>query len=174
MEKSNGPYYVPNHEQDEGEPRHDMSLKYGMYVLANASTAEGLGLDLLQQYPLVQEIMATLKDDADFPARLRQDLVELFSEIRGRIYTFCARAGLRITRIGLTIPVQWTLEFEGIYSSMMAWVRAIPSTCQREGRGAGTGAFYSQPPALRAPGLRPWRGRSVVERRQETEEDDGV
>lgn len=132
LEKSNGPYYVPNHEQDEGEPRHDMSLKYGMYVLANASTAEGLGLDLLQQYPLVQEIMATLKDDADFPARLRQDLVELFSEIRGRIYTFCARAGLRITRIGLTIPVQWTLEFEGIYSSMTTWVRAIPSTCQRE------------------------------------------
>lgn len=30
LEKSNGPYYVPNHEQDEGEPRHDMSLKYGM------------------------------------------------------------------------------------------------------------------------------------------------
>ncbi|KAK1756671.1 hypothetical protein QBC47DRAFT_400302 [Echria macrotheca] len=107
-----GPVYLI----DRHDPsRQSVSAKYVFYALANASDA------LLEQYPSVHPLMAR-KDDQSFLERLREGVVALLSVLQDLISTMCLRKRLRIARVGLTIPVQWTLEFEDVYRALVCEV----------------------------------------------------
>ncbi|KAL0931828.1 uncharacterized protein CTRU02_212781 [Colletotrichum truncatum] len=101
-----GPVYLDG---DSDPNRRETSLKFGFYPLANVKDK-----DLLEQYHLVQPLMEK-KDDPRFRARLRQGLVELLTAVDRDVQSNCRIKGLKITRIGLSIPAQWTLEFEDVY-----------------------------------------------------------
>lgn len=98
---------------DEEDPsRRCVSAKYVFYPLANASDA------LLEQYPAVHYLMAR-KDDPDFRRQLRRGMIMLLSALKKAADAVCREQGLRIVKIGLTIPVQWDLEFEDVYRGLV-------------------------------------------------------
>jgi hypothetical protein len=104
---------------DDGSARRCVSAKYVFYFLANASDA------LLEQYPPVCLLMER-KDDPEFRAQLRRAMVALLSALRDATAAVCRDQGLRIVKIGLTIPVQWGLAFEDVYRSLVVDVFDIP------------------------------------------------
>lgn len=59
------------------------------------------------------------KDEPEFKAQLRRGLIALLTILRNAANAVCRQRALRITNIGLTIPVQWTLEFEEVYRELM-------------------------------------------------------
>lgn len=95
--------------------RLSVSAKYVFYALANASDI------LMEQYPPVHHLMER-KHDAGFRAHLRRAMVTLLSVLRDRALAVCRSKELRIARVGLTIPVQWTLEFEEVYRDLVSEV----------------------------------------------------
>ncbi len=97
-------------EDDTG--RRCVSAKYVFYALANASDA------LLEQYPSVHDLIES-KDDPEFACQLRRGIIELLSALRDATDDLCREYGLRIVKIGLTIPVQWGLEFEDVYRALV-------------------------------------------------------
>lgn len=109
-----GPVYYPHPELEPEvvEGRRPMSLKYGMYLLANASA------NLTKEYPAVEHV-CELRDDIEFRARARRGLVELLAKVLQRVHDICQHLYLRITRVGLTVPVQWTLDFEDVYADII-------------------------------------------------------
>ncbi|KAH6627456.1 hypothetical protein F5144DRAFT_493032, partial [Chaetomium tenue] len=108
---------------DEFPSRQCVSAKYVFYPLANASDK------LLEQYPSVHHL-TNRKDDPAFRAQLRRGLIALLSVLRDAAYALCREHGLRIVRIGLTIPVQWDLEFEAVYRSLVMEVFDMPNAGQ--------------------------------------------
>lgn len=98
--------------------RQSVSAKYVFYVLANAKDK------LLEQYPPVHHLRAR-GDDPEFRARLRQAVMELLSVLRDRAIDMCRVENVYITKIGLTMPVQWTLEFEEVYSALVSEVFGV-------------------------------------------------
>ncbi|KAH6839516.1 hypothetical protein B0I37DRAFT_386622 [Chaetomium sp. MPI-CAGE-AT-0009] len=98
--------------EDEDLGRQWVSAKYAFYPLANASDT------LLEQYPSVHQL-TNRKDDPSFRAQLRRGLIALLSGLRDAASAVCRKMGLRIVRIGLTIPVQWGLEFEDVYRDLV-------------------------------------------------------
>ncbi|KAK3296446.1 uncharacterized protein B0H64DRAFT_398279 [Chaetomium fimeti] len=98
--------------EDEDLGRQCVSAKYAFYPLANASDT------LLEQYPSVHHLTSR-KDDPMFRAQLRRGLIALLSGLRDAASAVCYEQGLRIVRIGLTIPVQWGLEFEDLYRGLV-------------------------------------------------------
>ncbi|KAK4235727.1 hypothetical protein C8A03DRAFT_36422 [Achaetomium macrosporum] len=101
--------YLPD-EEDPG--RQWVSAKYVFYPLANASDA------LLEQYPLVHHLMER-KDEPEFGRQLRRGMITLLSVLRYAADAICREHGLLIVKIGLTIPVQWGLEFEDVYRDLV-------------------------------------------------------
>lgn len=98
---------------DGGDPsRRWVSAKYVFYPLANASDA------LLKQYPSVHYLMER-KDEPGFRRQLRRGMVALLSALQAAAGAVCRAHGLRIVKIGLTIPVQWGLEFEDVYRDLV-------------------------------------------------------
>ena len=95
--------------------RRSVSAKYAFYVLADAEDT------LLQQYPAVHSLTER-KNDPAFRAQLRRGLLALLSAIRGRALAACHLKNLGITKIGLTIPVQWGLDFEKVYRELVTEV----------------------------------------------------
>ncbi len=95
--------------------RTPVSLKYAFYLLADCSDV------LLNQYRLFDELLR-MKDDPAFMARLRDGLRDLFSTIRTRVHAECERKGLVVTKMGLSIPAQWTMEFEDVYMEIVTGV----------------------------------------------------
>jgi hypothetical protein len=108
---------------DDDTGRRCVSAKYVFYLLANASD------ELLEQYPPVRLLMER-KDDPDFRAQLRRAMVALLSVLHEATAAVCCDQGLRIVKIGLTIPVQWGLAFEDVYRSLVVDVFDIPDTTQ--------------------------------------------
>lgn len=100
-----------------------MSAKYVFYPLANASDT------LLEQYPSVRDLTKK-KDDPVFRGQLRRGLITLLSALRDAASAVCHERGIRIVKIGLTIPVQWGLEFEDVYSSLVMEVFDMRDTRQ--------------------------------------------
>ncbi len=96
-----------------------VSLKFGMYPLANAKD------ELVEQYPFLGALMDR-KDDAAFRRRLVQGLDELFSVVRGRVDEICDVCNFKVVRIALSIPCQWDLDFEDLYRSNVARVFGQP------------------------------------------------
>ncbi len=95
--------------------RRSISAKYGFYALANASDI------LLEEYPSVRDLTAR-KNDPAFRLQLKRAMQALLSRLRDRVTVTCKEEGYNITRIGLTIPVQWTLDFETVYRDLVSSV----------------------------------------------------
>lgn len=102
--------YLPNEEDPD---RESMSAKYAPYILANASD------NVLAEYSLVNSIMERKNDEA-FRELLKRGLGDLIRAIRQEVLCACKTENLRIARIGVTIPVQWGLEFETVYRSAIS------------------------------------------------------
>ncbi|KAF6835284.1 hypothetical protein CPLU01_04364 [Colletotrichum plurivorum] len=97
--------------------RQEISLKYGFYPLAYANGLDDYQDDMLEQYLLVQPLMDR-KNDVRFLARLRQGISELLAVLYDDVKQVCKTERLKITRIGLSIPSQWTLEFMEVYTDI--------------------------------------------------------
>jgi hypothetical protein len=107
-------YYVDR----QAKYRQSVSAKYAFYPLA------GMRDTLLEQYPPVHYLMDR-RDSPQVRAQLRRGLMALLSVLRDGALTVCRIKGFCIARIGLTIPVQWTLEFEDVYSRLVSDVFAM-------------------------------------------------
>ncbi len=92
--------------------RRSVSAKYVFYPLANISDA------LLEQYPAVHYIMEQ-KDKPEFGRQLRRGMIALLSALQAAAGALCREYKLRIVKIGLTIPVQWGLEFKDVYRDLV-------------------------------------------------------
>ncbi|KAK0719352.1 hypothetical protein B0H67DRAFT_485946, partial [Lasiosphaeris hirsuta] len=99
--------------------RQRISLKYGMYILANASDV------LLEEYPIL-ELLAERMDDPALRRQCWNGLVQLMTEVRKRVDTVCQNERLQIKRIAMTVPAQWTLDFEDRYIELMGNVFNFP------------------------------------------------
>ncbi|KAL0941658.1 uncharacterized protein CTRU02_204421 [Colletotrichum truncatum] len=103
--------------------RQGISLKYAFYVLVNESDH---GEDnLFKQYSLVNPLRRH-KDDPNFIFRLETGLRDLFSAVRKLATQQCKNRRLKITSIGLSIPSQWTLDFEDAYRRIIIDVFGVP------------------------------------------------
>ncbi len=97
----------------EGDPsRRCVSAKYVFYILANASDA------LLDQYPPARELQER-KNEPEFRRQLFRGMIALLSALQAAAEAVCRENRLRIVKIGLTIPVQWGLEFEDVYRDLV-------------------------------------------------------
>ncbi|KAM7196888.1 hypothetical protein V8F20_006855 [Naviculisporaceae sp. PSN 640] len=91
--------------------RQGTSLKYAPYILVNCTDV------LLKEYALLQPLLAH-QNDSRFRRRLRRGLKELFKTIKERASAICESEEMVIRHLALTIPVQWTLEFEDLYAEL--------------------------------------------------------
>lgn len=111
-----GPAYLG----EEVDPmRKSCSLRYGFYALVKPLS------NILQGFGLLDELMAR-KDDPVFLGRIRRGLAELFATVRKRVLQICAQKRYYIHTISLTIPAQWTLEFEDLYRDIIGEVFEHP------------------------------------------------
>ncbi len=99
--------------------RKGVAIKYGLYVLADASD------ELLEYYHDVR----ALKDNAKqqwLKDNLHESLVLLCRDIRSRVEHHFQRPGscygLHVARIALSVPAQWTLKFWDVYRRIVAEV----------------------------------------------------
>ncbi|KAK4211004.1 hypothetical protein QBC37DRAFT_376501 [Rhypophila decipiens] len=88
------------------------SLKYAPYVLVNCSD------DILEQY-MTAELLKAHQHDAAFQHKLRVGLLDLFKTIVDRVHAFC-RNKMEVTEVVMTVPSQWTLEFEELYATLVS------------------------------------------------------
>lgn len=110
-----GPVYL----RDAPDPtRQAIKLKYGTYLLAGANDK------LLTEYPLFQTLLRH-KHNSWFLERLRQGLREAFETIYERVRDICRARKMKIVEIGLTVPAQWTLDFEDVYKKLVTEVFCI-------------------------------------------------
>lgn len=105
--------------------RQEVSLKYGFYPLAYANGLDDYQDDMLEQYLLVRPLMDR-KNDVRFLARLRQGISELLAVLYEDVKQVCKSEGLKVTRIGLSIPSQWTMEFMEVYADIASDVFVHP------------------------------------------------
>ncbi|KAK1833905.1 hypothetical protein QBC39DRAFT_253485, partial [Podospora conica] len=112
FEATPGAVYLPHAAPETVQDRQPMSLKYGMYLLSDASK------NLVKEYPAVEHV-CRFSGDPDFRKRARTGLVELMTTVLLRVNNVGQQYHLCIRRIALTVPVQWTLEFEDVYSEIM-------------------------------------------------------
>ncbi|RYC54792.1 hypothetical protein CHU98_g11416 [Xylaria longipes] len=103
-----GPAYVgvePNPDRD------SISMKYGFYLLAGASD------DLLNQYNVMSPLLQ-YRNDRNFCDKIRSAIKSLLEDIWQRVQLMCHQKHWEISAISLTIPSQWTLEFEEVYRNL--------------------------------------------------------
>ncbi|RYP33739.1 hypothetical protein DL767_004606 [Monosporascus sp. MG133] len=107
---------------DDPDPeRESVSLKYAFYILANGSD------ELLDQYQLLDKFR-NRRHDPVLRKRLQQGLEQLFSRFFGRVKDVCKTRRVLITKIALSIPAQWTLEFTDVYKHVIARAARIVNT----------------------------------------------
>ncbi|KAJ9133170.1 hypothetical protein NKR23_g10919 [Pleurostoma richardsiae] len=117
-----GPVYV-GEEPDPG--RQSLSLKYALYVLADAPD------ELLPQCALARPVLG-LEGDRAFRDRLKEGLRQLFATIQQRVSAVCTRKKLRVSTIALSTPALWEADFtdryRAVYRAIVADVFAHPSS----------------------------------------------
>lgn len=111
------PIYL-GEEQDRN--RHSISLKTGFYLFCNDPD------NLVEQYRIVHSLLA-MKNDRRFISRLRRGLFCLFMAVRDAVKKECKSLNGKITSIGLTIPAQWTMDFQDQYQAIISEVFEIPA-----------------------------------------------
>lgn len=102
----------------ENPNRLSVSAKYVFYALTDITDA------LYEQYPLVHHLVRK-KQDPVFKEKLRGAMITLLSVLRDRAMAVCRLKRLQVAKVGLTIPVQWTLEFEEVYRELVSEVFGI-------------------------------------------------
>lgn len=111
-----GPVYVA---EGPDPAREGVPAKYAMYPLAGAED------ELLGQYPLVTRPMER-RHDSHFLARLRRGLTDLFTVVRRQVVEVACKHRLTVDKIGLSVPSQWTIEFQDVYRSIVSGVFRHP------------------------------------------------
>ncbi|RYP46636.1 hypothetical protein DL768_007181 [Monosporascus sp. mg162] len=107
---------------DDPDPeRESVSLKYAFYVLADGSD------ELLEQYQLLDKFRSR-KHDRLLRKRLQEGLEQLFSRFFGRVKDVCKTRRVLITKVALSIPAQWTLEFTDVYRDVIARAARVLTT----------------------------------------------
>ncbi|KAK2011820.1 hypothetical protein LZ32DRAFT_606077 [Colletotrichum eremochloae] len=94
--------------------RRPISLKYAFYALAEADEED----KMLDQYVLVTPLTSQ-KGNPVFRDRLMRGLRELFLFLKEKVDSSCKKHHLRIDTIGVSIPSQWTLDFERVYREII-------------------------------------------------------
>lgn len=115
-DNSNPPYYLG---EEDVPTRQHAALKYGFYVLVNELHP------MFESYTLLEKFTSR-KDNIAFCARIRRGLEELYLVLRERVTEICKEMNFRLDHIALTIPAEWTLEFEDVYRDIVASVFQHP------------------------------------------------
>ncbi|KAK2021278.1 hypothetical protein LX32DRAFT_687862 [Colletotrichum zoysiae] len=102
-----GPVYLGS---DFDPNRRPISLKYAFYALAEPDKKD----DMLKQYVMATPLTSR-RGDQDFRDRLMRGLRELFLVLRKEVDTTCRVQKLKISTVGISIPSQWTTDFEDVY-----------------------------------------------------------
>jgi hypothetical protein len=89
------------------------SGKYWFYYMAGFPQDK-----LLAEYTHVHALRRHA-GSPEFGRRFRRGLVELFVSVLNAAKALCDRKLLRITELGLSIPAQWTLEFQDVYTDII-------------------------------------------------------
>ena len=106
--------------------RTQTQMKYYMYCLVE--TDDEMDTLIFDEYPLTHDIVAR-KDNPNFLDRLRSGLEGLTARLKAAIDSqACQKYDADIQTVVLTIPAQWTLEFEEVLADLWAptfnWSRA--------------------------------------------------
>ncbi|KAK0619470.1 hypothetical protein B0T14DRAFT_566318 [Immersiella caudata] len=111
----------------------EIPAKYAFYALTNGSD------NLLKQHPQADEL-SRQHNNAVGRRQIEAGIGGLLTTIKEQVDTTCAVKRLRVGRIGLTIPAQWTLEFEDVYRRIVSplFAHVQPSNIQ----------FYTEAEAL--------------------------
>ena len=106
-----GSTYEPDYPRNDAVP---VPIKYSCYGRVKAS------YDLFfEELPHAREIILQ-GDDPAFQARCEDALDSLFRTLHARLVEFCTEEGLVVKYVALSIPVQWTMEFEELYTKSVA------------------------------------------------------
>lgn len=100
--------------------RRAISLKYALYILTRERDRVFDG-----EYSLVTPLRDH-RDDPAFQSRLQEGLVDLLSAVHEAVAKKCVLYSLKIQTIALSIPTQWTLEFEDVYKQIVLEVFPLP------------------------------------------------
>ncbi|KAF6835285.1 hypothetical protein CPLU01_04365 [Colletotrichum plurivorum] len=98
--------------------RRAIPLKYAFYILTLERDRVFDG-----EYSLVTPLREH-RDDPDFQSRLQEGLVDLLSAVHEEVVNQCDLHSLKT--IALSIPTQWTLEFEDVYKQIVLEVFPLP------------------------------------------------
>jgi len=98
---------------------------------------------LFRDFPHARDIIDKSKDPA-FRDRCEETLLILFKVLYDALMEFCALHDIEVCYLGLTIPVQWTLDFEDLY--MEAVYKVFTQWDKEEARSRTY--FLSEPEAL--------------------------
>lgn len=88
------------------------SLKFSFYALADA------GDDKFKDYHVVKPILER-KHDKAFRDNLMKGMRALFRKVQDRVAQVCSAKRLRVTRVAITVPVQWSVEMYRLYSILV-------------------------------------------------------
>jgi len=87
--------------------------KYLFYALVHKSD------DLLKHHPQARFIREHVLKDGNTRQLLKGSIRGILRKMQRQAQHLCKTKRMRIIRIGLTIPVQWTLEFETTYQDIV-------------------------------------------------------
>ncbi|KAK3948619.1 hypothetical protein QBC32DRAFT_317628 [Pseudoneurospora amorphoporcata] len=94
-------------------------LKYGLYILSDAKE------ELTKDYHLMKDLLQEDRRNKDeFRRKLRLGLVQMFTKLKGRVDKVieAREKNWKVGKLGITIPSQWTLDFEDQYREVLAEV----------------------------------------------------
>jgi hypothetical protein len=112
--------YLP---KEEDPSRRCVSAKLVLYILANASSS------MLEQSPLARHLMEKYAEPG-FAAQLWRGMAALLSDLRDAASAVCRERGFRIVKIGLTLSMQWDLQFTDVYRALVRKVFKMDSVTQ--------------------------------------------
>lgn len=117
--EENADVYLGNMGNELAPERKPISLKYGVYLLAGADD------QVLKQYDVLRPMIA-FRHDNKFLRKLQHGIKALFRDIQARVEAFCTLNRWRLTKITLSIPAEWSLEFEEVYRGLISEVFMLP------------------------------------------------
>ncbi|KAK4450360.1 hypothetical protein QBC34DRAFT_494006 [Podospora aff. communis PSN243] len=91
----------------------EIPAKYAFYALCPESDS------LLKQHPQADQLSAQ-HNSAMGRRQIERGISGLLASIKEQVDAICTIKKLTVSRIGLTIPAQWTLEFEDAYRRILA------------------------------------------------------
>lgn len=105
--------------------RRSISSKLGMYAVV------GISDEVARQSPELQELRASVRQKPELKRIIRIGIEQIMYCVLCKVHDFCALSSEPTPRvvdaIALTIPAQWTIEFEEEYGELLmsAWDRVF-------------------------------------------------